>query len=142
MRAWLEQTLAAVRTTAVPAPQAALRCIRQRGFDGACYRGLVRNGQPLRLKGTVYPAGIGMATDMALRVELPSSGRRFTCRVPPAITKLSSNIFAGTIGLDVWLNGEKVYAGIITSAPGKKAEAPAKLRQGANLLVFKSSHVQ
>jgi hypothetical protein len=52
----------------------------QRGFDGACYRGLARNGQPLRLKGTVYPAGIGMATGMAMRVELPSPGRRFTCR--------------------------------------------------------------
>jgi alpha-galactosidase len=81
MRTWLEQTLAAVRTTAVPPPQAAVRCIRQRGFDGVCYRGLARNGQPLRLKGTVYPAGIGMATGTALRVDLPSPGRRFTCRV-------------------------------------------------------------
>ena len=80
MRTWLEQTLAAVRTTAVPPPQAAVRCIRQRGFDGVCYRGLARNGQPLRLKGTVYPAGIGMATGTALRVDLPSPGRRFTCR--------------------------------------------------------------
>ncbi len=59
-----------------------------------------------------------------------------------AILNLSSNVFAVTIGLDVWLNGEKVQAGVITSAPKRKAEAPANLREGSNLLVFKSSHVQ
>ena len=81
MRAWLDQTLAAIRATAAPSPQATLRRLCQRGFDGAYYRGLARNGQPLRLKGTVYPTGIGMATGTALRVELPAPGRRFTCRV-------------------------------------------------------------
>lgn len=57
-----------------------------------------------------------------------------------AILKLGATIFAGTIGLDVWLNGEKVYAGVITQAPGKKAEVPVKLREGSNVLAFKSSH--
>jgi hypothetical protein len=40
MHAWLEQTLAAIRTTAEPAPRATLRRLRQSGFDGAFFQGL------------------------------------------------------------------------------------------------------
>jgi len=33
-------------------------------------------------------------------------------------------------------------AGVITQAPGKNAEVSVKLREGPNVLAFKSSHVQ
>jgi len=66
MRAWLEQALAAVRTTAEPAPRATLRRLRQSGFDGAFFQGLARDGKPLRLRGVAYASGIGMATGTSL----------------------------------------------------------------------------
>jgi len=46
MQAWLEETLTAIRTTAVPAPLATLRRLRRHGFDGAtAYQYCMDGGQ-------------------------------------------------------------------------------------------------
>ncbi|HEY3328656.1 MAG TPA: GDSL-type esterase/lipase family protein [Capsulimonadaceae bacterium] len=54
--------------------------------------------------------------------------------------KLGSNVFAGNIGLAVWLNGERKYAAVITSEPQKQATIAANLHQGWNFLLAKSNH--
>lgn len=59
----------------------------------------------------------------------------------PVTLVLGSKVFAGSLGLTVWLNGEQVYAGTITGEPGKKVSVPANLRQGTNTLVFKCNHL-
>ena len=62
-------------------------------------------------------------------------------RERPVTLLLSSAIFAGKLGLEVWLNGAQVYAGTITGEPGKKVSVPATLRQGTNTLIFKCNHL-
>jgi len=56
--------------------------------------------------------------------------------------KLDSKIFAGSMYLTVWLNGEAVYKGLLTAETPRPKIVPAKLRQGSNALVFKANHVQ
>jgi len=52
--------------------------------------------------------------------------------------KLSSQIFAGKVSVRVWLNGEQVFDGPLSS----RAEAAGiRLRAGRNQLVVRSSHV-
>ena len=60
----------------------------------------------------------------------------------PLKLTLGNKTFAGATGLCIWVNGEPVYAGAITSEPGKKAERDIILKKGWNSLVFKSNHLQ
>lgn len=77
--------------------------------------------------GTTFEAGYGMRW-------IHSDRER-------AVTlRLGSATFAGDIGLTVWLNGQQVYAGLITKEPKKTAQVSATLRTGENTLVFKSNH--
>lgn len=54
--------------------------------------------------------------------------------------ELSTQVFAGTMQLGVWLNGASVYSGLITGEPGKKKTVPAQLHTGWNTLVFALNH--
>ena len=56
--------------------------------------------------------------------------------------RLSTSVFAGTIGLNVWVNGRSCYAGAITSEPARTAIASAALCAGWNRLLIKCDHVQ
>lgn len=58
----------------------------------------------------------------------------------PVELHLGSSVFAGQIGVVVWLNGERLYAGVITGEPQRKAVKPATLKKGWNCLVFKTNH--
>ena len=55
---------------------------------------------------------------------------------------LSTSIFAGTVGLNVWVNGKSCYAKAITSEPSGRCTATAALRAGWNQLLVKCDHVQ
>ena len=55
--------------------------------------------------------------------------------------RLSTSVFAGTIGLNVWVNGQSCYAGTITSEPAKTATASAAFCAGWNRLLIKCDHV-
>lgn len=56
--------------------------------------------------------------------------------------RLSTSVFAGTIGLNVWVNGQSCYANTITSEPAKTATASAILCAGWNRILIKCDHVQ
>jgi lysophospholipase L1-like esterase len=62
-------------------------------------------------------------------------------RERPVRVRLGSQVFAGTWSLGVALNGTTVYEGRLASAPGGTVAAPALLKQGWNLLVFKSTFI-
>ncbi|MCK6487818.1 MAG: GDSL-type esterase/lipase family protein [Planctomycetes bacterium] len=62
-------------------------------------------------------------------------------RERPVKLVLGNATFAGQVGVQVVLNGEPVYAGVITAEPKKRAERAATLRAGWNALVFKTNHV-
>ncbi|QNN24615.1 hypothetical protein HED60_20845 [Planctomycetales bacterium ZRK34] len=55
--------------------------------------------------------------------------------------QLSSKVFAGSIGLSVWLNGHERYAGVITDEPHRRTELFAVLRPGWNILAIKCNHL-
>jgi lysophospholipase L1-like esterase len=55
--------------------------------------------------------------------------------------ELSTQTFAGTMELNVWLNGSQVYSGLINAEPGKKKRVAANLRAGWNTLVFCLNHI-
>ncbi len=59
--------------------------------------------------------------------------------MPVKIT-LGNQTFAGSMGLCVALNGEKIYNGLITSEPGKKVVKDVVLKKGMNCLAFKANH--
>jgi hypothetical protein len=52
--------------------------------------------------------------------------------------KVSSQIFAGKVFVRVWLNGEQVYNGLLSSRP---SIAGIRLRKGRNELILRSSHI-
>lgn len=58
----------------------------------------------------------------------------------PVRLDLSSRIFAGSIDLTIWMNGEKCYSDVITAAPKKQATATTRLAKGWNTLWVKSAH--
>jgi lysophospholipase L1-like esterase len=58
----------------------------------------------------------------------------------PVNIELSTQVFAGTMQLGVWLNGASVYSGLITGEPGKKKTVSAQLHAGWNTLVFALNH--
>ncbi len=53
---------------------------------------------------------------------------------------LGTQAFAGTMHLTVYLNGQTVYSGLITSEPRKRKTVEATLRQGWNVLAFTLDH--
>lgn len=64
----------------------------------------------------------------------------FSEKERPINVDLKSSVFAGTIHLLVWVNGEKVYQGMIRKEPRGATSVPANLKKGWNALVFKASH--
>lgn len=54
--------------------------------------------------------------------------------------ELSTQAFAGTMQLGVWLNGASIYSGLLTGEPSKKKTVPAQLHPGWNTLVFSLNH--
>lgn len=58
----------------------------------------------------------------------------------PVNVELSTQTFAGTMQLGVWLNGASVYSSLLTGEPGKKKTVPAQLHAGWNTLVFSLNH--
>lgn len=54
--------------------------------------------------------------------------------------ELGTKAFAGDMHLIVWLNGAVQYQGLLTGEPGKHKTVEARLKQGWNVLVFKSNH--
>ena len=83
-----------------------------------------------------WAASFGKVFEAGYALRWIQSGRE-----RPVTLLLSSKVFAGSLGLTVWLNGEQVYAGTITGEPGSKVSLPAKLRQGTNILAFKCNHL-
>jgi len=53
---------------------------------------------------------------------------------------VGNRTFAGIMGLNIALNGEKIYNGLITSEPGKKVVKDVVLKKGLNCLAFKANH--
>jgi lysophospholipase L1-like esterase len=53
---------------------------------------------------------------------------------------LNTKAFAGNNWLTAWLNGKKLYAGMINAEPKRPKVVSVKLNQGWNALVFKSNH--
>jgi hypothetical protein len=60
----------------------------------------------------------------------------------PVHLKLSTQTFAGTIGLTAWLNGTKLYAKAINEEPKHRIDLPTQLKQGWNSLALKCNHLQ
>ena len=54
---------------------------------------------------------------------------------------LSSQIFAGTLYLRVWLNGRVVYSGLLSGEPQRRKTIEARLQAGNNALVFALDHI-
>lgn len=58
-----------------------------------------------------------------------------------ATLNVSTQVFAGTLHLTVWLNGAVVYSGLLMREPGHKRSLPVKLKAGDNTLVFRLNHL-
>ena len=65
----------------------------------------------------------------------------FSEKERPINVTLGSKIFAGTLGMTVWMNGAQVYAKALTAEPKKTATVPAALRKGWNTLLVKCDHL-
>ena len=59
----------------------------------------------------------------------------------PVSLKLSTQTFAGTIGLTAWLNGTELYAKPINEEPKHRIDLPTQLKQGWNCLALKCNHL-
>lgn len=64
----------------------------------------------------------------------------YSARRREADLRLSSSVFAGTIGVGVWLNGVRCYAGTLTAEPKKCARVGVTLEAGWNRLFVKADH--
>lgn len=60
----------------------------------------------------------------------------------PVHLKLSTQTFAGTIGLNAWLNGTELYAKPINEEPKHHINLPTQLHPGWNCLALKCNHLQ
>ena len=60
----------------------------------------------------------------------------------PVTLPISSQSFAGTYSLGVWLNGKPAYEGKLMGEPGHKVSPGVTLQRGWNLLVFKTTFIQ
>ena len=54
---------------------------------------------------------------------------------------LSTQAFAGTNHLTVYLNGREVYSGLLTAEPKRSKTVEVRLERGWNALAFRSNHV-
>ncbi len=54
---------------------------------------------------------------------------------------LSTQAFAGTNHLTVYLNGREVYSGLLTGEPKRSKTVEVRLERGWNALAFRSNHV-
>ncbi|MEP6669784.1 MAG: GDSL-type esterase/lipase family protein [Chthoniobacter sp.] len=61
-------------------------------------------------------------------------------RERPVNIELSTQTFASTMQIGLWLNGGSLYAGLLTGEPGKKKTVAAQLHAGWNTLVFALNH--
>lgn len=59
----------------------------------------------------------------------------------PVHLKLSTQTFAGTIGLTTWLNGTELYAKPINEEPKHRIELATELHKGWNCLALKCNHL-
>ncbi len=59
----------------------------------------------------------------------------------PVRLTLSTQTFAGTIGITAWLNEKELYANTITAEPKKKTSLDVVLRRGWNCLALKCDHL-
>jgi lysophospholipase L1-like esterase len=59
----------------------------------------------------------------------------------PVLLDLSTQAFAGTMNLTVYLNGQIVYCGLITGEPKKRKTVDGVLQSGWNTLAFTLDHV-
>lgn len=64
----------------------------------------------------------------------------FSDKELPVQVRFGTSVFAGQIGLLAWLNGDRLYAGTITTEPEHQAVLQATLKKGWNSLVFKANH--
>lgn len=55
--------------------------------------------------------------------------------------RLSSQTFAGTIGVTAWLNVTELYSKAITEEPKRQIELTARLQRGWNCLAIKCNHL-
>ena len=60
----------------------------------------------------------------------------------PVRLRLSTQTFAGTIGLTVWLNNNELYAKAINEEPKHRMELDTQLQRGWNCLALKCHHLQ
>lgn len=60
----------------------------------------------------------------------------------PIHLQLSTQTFAGTIGLTAWLNGTELYAKAINEEPKHRIDIPTQLKPGWNCLALKCNHLQ
>lgn len=56
--------------------------------------------------------------------------------------QLSTSIFAGTMGLNIWMNGQTCYANALTSEPSRRAAVATSLKAGWNQILIKCDHLQ
>lgn len=54
---------------------------------------------------------------------------------------LSTQAFAGTNHLTVYLNGREVYGGLLTAEPKRSKTVEVRLERGWNALAFRSNHI-
>ncbi len=66
----------------------------------------------------------------------------FSERERPVTIDLSVQAFAGNMHLAASVNGAEAYSGVLTSEPKKRTAVQARLRQGWNVLVCDTSHMQ
>jgi len=62
-------------------------------------------------------------------------------RERPVAIDLSTQIFAGSMQMVVYLNGAKLYDGLLTGEPQKRRSIEGRLRPGWNALVFNLNHL-
>ena len=65
----------------------------------------------------------------------------YSAKARPVNLRLTTSVFAGTIGLNVWVNGQNRYAGCLTSEPARTVVAAADLHEGWNRLLIKGDHL-
>lgn len=58
----------------------------------------------------------------------------------PVNIELSTQTFASTLYMGVWLDGKSVYSGLLTGEPGKRKTVATQLHTGWNALVFALNH--
>jgi lysophospholipase L1-like esterase len=66
----------------------------------------------------------------------------YSAKARPVQLQLSHRTFSATLGLVVWLNGERVMTADLNRSGKNKEVGPASLRQGWNCLLVRCDHLQ